>query len=193
MEKPKSSDRALKASREALKRPAVRAAIALGAVVVLVLVIVLISSSGGSSESEPGAAEIVSIEALREAVAGGQTPVYWAGEQKGTELELSQPGEGRTFVRYLNEGAEAGDPRPNFLTVGTYALAHAVSTLRRQGRQPGGVIGSAPGHATVYFSKKDPHSVYLAYPGIEVEIEVYDPNFTRALRLVDSGQIVAVG
>lgn len=193
MEKAKADDSA-KAGREALKRPGVRAALALGAVVVLVVVIVLIASggeSGGGGES--GEAKVVSAEALREEVSSAGTPVYWAGEQPGSELELSQPGGERTYVRYLTGGAKAGDPRPIFLTVGTYAQAKPVAALRRQGMQPGGVVGSAPGHATVYFNRDDPHSVYLAYPGVPVEIEVYDPSFKRALRLVDSGQIVAAG
>jgi hypothetical protein len=193
MERSKAGNEALKATSDALKRPPVRVAVILGAVVLLVLAIVLISSGGESSGGEPGEAEIVSVESLQDAVSGGETPVYWAGERKGTEIELSRPGDGRTYVRYLSGGAEAGDPRPNFLTVGTYAVANPISALRKLGRQPGGVVGSAPGHATVYFSKVDPHSVFLAYPGVAVEIEVYDPDFTRALRLVNSGQIVAVG
>ena len=37
-------------------------------------------------------------------------------------MELSETGKARVYVRYLAEGAEAGDPRPAFLTVDTYAL-----------------------------------------------------------------------
>jgi hypothetical protein len=193
MDTPKAGQQPQKRVEETLKKPAVRAAIALGAVILLVVVIVLISSGGESSGGESGGAEIVSADALREDVAGGEAPVYWAGERRGTEIELSQPGGGRTFVRYLSGGAEAGDPHPNFLTVGTYAVANPVSALRKLGKRPGGVVGSAPGHAIVYFNKVEPHSVFLAYPGVEVEIEVYDPDFTHALQLVNSGQIVAVG
>jgi hypothetical protein len=168
-------------------------ALALVGVAVVLLVAWLASGDSDSSKSGSGEAEIVSVESLRDAVAGQGTPVYWAGEQKGAEVELSQPGEGRTYLRYLTGGAEAGDPRANFLTVGTYAHANPVAALQRQGQQPGGVVGTAPGHATVYFNQKQPHSVYLAYPGVDVEIEVYDPNFTRALQLVNSGQIVPAG
>jgi hypothetical protein len=119
--------------------------------------------------------------------------VYWAGEREGTELELSREGDDRTYVRYLTGGADAGDRRPDFLTVGTYAQDNPVATLRRQGDEAGAVLRRAPGNATVYFNRANPGSVYLAYPGVPVEIEVYDPNFKRALQLVNSGQIVAVG
>jgi hypothetical protein len=165
-----------------------------GAAAVLVVAFFLLLVLGGDdSKSEPGAPEIVSADSLRGDVSGQDPPVYWAGEQLGTELELSQPEQGRTYVRYLTGGAEAGDSRADFLTVGTYVQANPVAALRRQGSQPGGVISSAPGNATVYFDRRQPHSVYVAYPGVEVEVEVYDPSFTRALQLVNSGQVVPIG
>lgn len=164
----------------------------------IVLVLLLLSGCGGSNDdvdAQAGSngAEIVSASSLRTAVAEAATPIYWAGERRGTKLELSQPGGGRTYVRYLTGDAEAGDRRANFLTVSTYAQPNAVAALRRQGKQPGGAVGLAPGNATVYYNRTDPRSVYLAYPGVPVEIEVYDPSFKRALQLVNSGQIVAVG
>lgn len=148
---------------------------------------------GGDSDSASSSngAEIVSVDELREAAAEGTTPIYWAGEQEGAELELSRPGGGRTYVRYLTDGAEAGDPRPDFLTVGTYVKADPVGALRRLSREAGGVLAKAPGNATVYFDRTQPRSVYLAYPGVDAQIEVYDPDFERALQIVNSGQIVS--
>lgn len=149
--------------------------------------------NGADSQKSSGGAEVVTADSLRAAVAAQATPVYWAGERQDTELELSREGSARTYVRYLTGNANAGDRRADFLTVGTYAQADPVATLRQQGNKPGAVLGQAPGNATVYFNRADPGSVYLAYPGIPVEIEIYDPNFKRALQLVNSGQIVAVG
>jgi hypothetical protein len=166
--------------------------------VAVVLVLVLLPGCGGSkddpdTQASPNGAEVVSASSLRAAAAKETTPVYWVGERRGTKLELSQPSKGRTYVRYLTGDAKAGDQRANFLTVSTYAQPNAVAVLRRQGKEPGGAVSLAPGNATVYFDRSDPQSVYLAYPGIPVEIEVYDPSFKRALQLVNSGQIVAVG
>jgi hypothetical protein len=189
MEKPKNGQ----AAKPGQNRIRDYVALALVAVAAILLIVWLTSDDGDSGDSAGGKAEIVSVDSLRDAVGGGATPVYWAGEQSGTQLELSQPEAGRTYVRYLTGGAEAGDPRAEFLTVGTYAHPRAVAMLKRQGARSGGVIGTAPGGATVYFNRKQPHSVYLAYPGVGVEIEVFDPNFTHALRLVNSGQIVPVG
>jgi hypothetical protein len=191
MEKPKPTEGTLKKSH-------VELALAAIGIVAVVAILVLLIDGGDSKESSDSAkssssAEIVSADALQETAAEQANPVYWAGERKGTELELSQPSQGRTYVRYLTGGAEAGSQKPDFLTVSTYDQANAVAALRRQGKEPGGVIGTAPGNATVYFSQTNPQSVYLAYPGVPVEIEVYDPSFKRALQLVNSGQIVAVG
>jgi len=173
------------------KKSRVRIGAAIAALAAIALVIALVS--GDDSKSAANGAEIVSANALREKAASQGTPVYWAGERPGTELELSQTGGGRTYVRYLTGGAAAGDRRPDFLTVGTYVEANPIAALGRESGQPGGVLAKAPGGATVYFSRTRPHSVYLAYPGVGAEIEVYDPDFKRALRLVDSGQIVPVG
>ena len=191
MQESKSGKPTLKRSHAEL----VLAAIGLGAVVVI---LILLLSGGGSDESSDSAkasngAEIVSVDELQEEVGQGTTPVYWAGEREGTELELSQPSPDRTYVRYLTGGAEAGDRRPDFLTVSTYEQPEAVATLRRQTSEPGVTVSEAPGNATVYFDQDSPQSVYLAYPGVPVQIEVYDPNPERALQLVNSGQIIAIG
>jgi len=165
-------------------------ALALVGLAAVLLVVWLVSGDDDASSGDSGEARIVSAAELEDAVADEPEPVYWAGEQEGAEVELSRPEEGLTYVRYLTDGADAGDPRAEFLTVGTYVQPAAVETLRKQGREPGGVLGKAPGDAVVYFSQEEPKSVYLAYPGVDVQIEVFDPNFTRALQLVNSGQIV---
>jgi hypothetical protein len=163
------------------------------AIVGLALILLLSSGDGDSADEASIAPETLSVEELGDAVSGQEPPVYWAGEKSGTEVELSRPEASRTYIRYLTDGAEAGDERADFLTIGTYTHPDPVAALRKQGEEPGGVIATAPGGATVYFNRKQPNSVYLAYPGVEAEIEVYDPNFTRALQLVNSGQIVPVG
>lgn len=162
--------------------------------------LVLMAGCGGSgsdsSSSQPtsaGAAEIVSADSLRETASEETAPIYWAGERNGAELELSRPDKDRTYLRYLTGDAKAGDKRADFLTVGTYAQPNAAASLRRQSKRSGGTLGhDAPGNATVYYDRSNPQSVYLAYPGAPVEVEVFDPNFERALRMVESGQVVAV-
>jgi hypothetical protein len=102
------------------------------------------SDSDSSQPTSSGAAEIVSADSLRATASQGTAPIYWAGEQDGTELELS-PDKDRTYVRYLTGGAEAGDKRADFLAVGTYVQPNAVASLRRQGKRSGGTIGQGTG------------------------------------------------
>jgi len=182
----RSSD---KSSGSSLRlRLVVAAVLAIG----LVLWIALRDDDGDDSQGSNGA-EIVSVDSLREAAAEQDSTIYWAGELQGTELELSQPDSSRTYVRYLTGGTEAGDPNPDFLTVGTYEDPKALQNLRKRGDEPGGVLAKAPGGATVYFDRAQPSSVYVVYPGVDAQIEVYDPDFERALQLVNSGQVVSAG
>jgi hypothetical protein len=178
----------------------VRTYIALALVVLAVAMLVVWLTSGDDDSSQGNSdqrksrvsqkAKVVSVDALRTAAA--QEPIYWAGARQGARLELSRPEAGRTFVRYLTEGAEPGNRDPDYLTVGTYASTNPAAKLRRQGKEPGGVLGTAPGGAVVYFNRSEPLSVYVAFPGVDAQIEVYDPAFNQALRLVNSGQIVPV-
>jgi hypothetical protein len=175
------------------KRKDVRRAASGAMVIAAGLVLWLLLDDSGSGEpagkASSNGAEIVSVESLREAAE--ERPIYWVGPPEGSELELSQPSGGRTYVRYLTGGAEAGDSRP-FLTVGSYRLANAVAAVRSQGKQADGVLATAPNGGVVYFSRTNPQSVYVAYPGGSTEIEVFAPNFQQALQLVTSGRIVPV-
>jgi hypothetical protein len=149
------------------------------------------STTSAESTDPSNGAEIVSVESLRETASRQGAPIYWAGLPQSSELELSQPAAGRTYVRYLTDEAEAGDPRP-FLTVGSYELADPAAALRRQGNQADGVLASAPRGGVVYFSRSNPRSVYLAYPGVDVEVEIFAPSFKQALELATSGEIAPV-
>jgi hypothetical protein len=148
---------------------------------------------GGDSSGDTTAPEIVTLEELRDAASSEGKPIYWAGVQAGTELELSRPDQERTYVRYLTGGAEAGAKRSEFLTVGTYAFPGAAAALKELSQKPGGVRAATAGGGIIYFDRSRPRNVYLAYPAVDVEIEVYDPDPKRALGLVASGQIVPVG
>jgi hypothetical protein len=173
------------------KRQHLTLAACLAAAIAALLVVWLLVEDNDPAEAPTAAdgAEIVSVESLRSAAE--ETPIYWVGPPEGSELELSQPSADRTYVRYLTGDAEAGDPSP-FLTVGSYKLADPVRALRSQGKGADGVLAKAPNGGVVYFERKSPKSVYLAYPGVNTQIEVFAPNFQQALQLVTSGRIVPV-
>jgi hypothetical protein len=146
----------------------------------------------GSGENSSGQARVVSAAELDALAEEAQGPLYWAGERPGTELEYDEADGGRLYVRYLTGGAEAGDPRPVFLTLGTYPLPDAVAALRANARRTNTRLQRAPGGALVWVNPDRPTSAYLAEPGSGYQVEVYDPDPARALDIALSGDVVPV-
>jgi hypothetical protein len=152
---------------------ALRTAVLVLAIFLTAAVVVWIvngSGGGGSEEAAeappPGAPRIVSPAELREAAGSGPLPIYWAGERPGTQLELSEQGNVRVYLRYLTGGAAAGDPRPAFLAVATYRLPHALADLTANARRSGAKLRKAPHGLTAWVDPQSPTSVYLARPGV---------------------------
>jgi hypothetical protein len=114
--------------------------------------------------------------------------VYWTGEDPAYKYELTQV-DRSIYVRYLPPGVGAGDPRPDFLTVGTYPAAGSYSVLRRQGRQHGNHLRRVSGGGVAVWSDSRPQSVYVAFPRSDLQVEVYDTSAARALRLVVTGAV----
>jgi hypothetical protein len=176
--------------------------VALGLAVAGVLLLWLLLSSGeddsgSSSESEttqaaaPAAVQVVSESELLGAMEGAGYPIYWAGPRLGVKYEVSRPEEGRTFVRYLPKGEEAESAKP-FLTVGSYKKPDALKSIRELGQKPGAVLVNIAGGGAGYSKGPKATSAYLAFPGVETQVEVYDPKPGKALDLIRSGAIVPV-
>lgn len=164
-------------------------AAALAAAVVIVL---LLAGNGDDEEGEaaaPGAPREVSIAELRSAAAEVSHPVYWAGAIAGRRLELTETARGNVYVRYIPAGARVGDERPAFTAIGSYPVADAYQTTERSGERRGAVARDAPGGGIAVWNRDSPTSVYLAYPGSDVLVEVYDPDPARAAELALSGEV----
>src|SRR5256714_3241040 len=127
--------------------------------------------------------QVVSPARLRAIAATTSYPLYWAAGRSGLRYELTEAGS-RTYIRYLPANVAPGDPRPRFLTIGTYAARNAFAQTRRAGKRPAAVTLPLGGGGIAVYSAKSPTSVYFAYPGSGVQVEVYDPNARTALRLV---------
>jgi hypothetical protein len=120
-------------------------------------------------------------------------PIYWAGEQPGTtDIELTQTQDGNVYVRYLTRNAAVGNTKPSYLTIGTYPFPDAYHALKVIGDRPGGEVRRIEDDGLVVTNSNSPTSVYLAYPGKDIQIEVYDPNPSKALDLVTSGAVAPV-
>jgi hypothetical protein len=166
----------------------------IGPVVVLAIVVGLIVwliVKGGDDDKNTAAsppATAATVDTLRTLRGQLGHDVYWAGKRSRFTLELTQVN-GNTFIRYLPSGIGVGDPRPNYLTIGTYPKARSYALLQRQARQRANQSRQAARGGLAVWSDGRPQSVYLAYPGSDVQIEVYDPSAARARRLATSGAV----
>jgi hypothetical protein len=164
-----------------------RGAVLVAAALVAVIAFILIDGGGSDKASKHVvAADAEGVQKL--AAQQDQTP-YWAGPGGAQTFEWTDLPDGRVYVRYLTGGAKVGDPRPQFLTVGTYPVGNGVAALHKAGGQPGARLLKVKGGGTALINTRTPTSVYLAYPGSKEQVEVFDPDPARALQLVTSGQI----
>lgn len=169
---------------------------AVAAALLVALAVVLAFVGAGEEDESAGLADlsarIVDPAELSELEDELGYPLYWAGAPAGRRLELRVES-GNAYLRYLPPGVAAGDPRQRFLTVGTYPVTDAEAALERTARSAGADLEPGPGGGVVLANPSSAGSAYLAYPGSDLQIEVYDPRPERALQLIREGAIGPVG
>jgi hypothetical protein len=169
-----------------------------GALVAVALVVVLVLLLGGGGDDDGGpvarrapAAPATAGELARTAATAGH-PVYWLGARDGTTYELTRTRDGRIFIRYLPAGVAVGSDAADYVTVGSYPQAGAYGALARTARAAGATVVSIPGGGRAYQDPDRPTSAYAAFPGSDVQIELFDPTAGAALRAARGGELVAV-
>lgn len=146
---------------------------------------------GGGTPVAAGAARGLSLSALR-ALAKSEPGIYWAGSRPGTTYEVTHTPGGRTFVRYLTAGAKVGDPRAQFLVIATYPQQEALSQVKAAGSRSGIVKLKLKGGGLAVYDPAHPTSVFVAFPDVDIQIEVYSPKKGEARSLVERGRIVPI-
>jgi hypothetical protein len=164
---------------------------ALAAVALAALLVVLLTGDDGA-EVEVGKATEVSAGELREFARDRGGPVYWAGEVPGQKLELTENERDYVYVRYLPDIAPIGDQKPSYTTVATYPVKDAFAVATRQGEARGRVEREVPGGGVAVYYRARATSVYLAFPGQDVLVEVYDPQAAEARALALSGRVLPI-
>jgi hypothetical protein len=117
-------------------------------------------------------------------------PVYWAGPRQNVTYELTETSDGSSYIRYLPQGVAAGDPRPIFLTVGSYPRKNAFATVQQAASSAGAKSVSLPGGGIGVPSPRNNKSVYMSFPQSPVLVEVFSTSPARSLRLVRNQTIV---
>lgn len=162
------------------------------AVLVMVFLWSLVIEADEDDERGDGP-EIVETSDLSDAAKRVGHPIYWAGEQPKTKLELAEADSGRVYVRYLDEDAEAGVRSTDFMTVATYPVENAAAALRRGVRnRPNAELARGDDGAVVLIDPDTPGSVRLAYPGSDEQVELYTPNVRDSIRFATNGTIQPV-
>ena len=140
------------------------------------------SSTNTSTFSESTTGKVALTESeLIDAVKKLGVDVYWAGPVKDAKYTLAVPADGQAYVRYLPNGQGIDDTKPNYVVIATYTTTDAFTSTQAAGNTSNGVTFINPDGAAVYYSKDTPTNVYVAYPNLNYQIEVFDPIAATAL------------
>ena len=151
----------------------------------------LVRGDGGGTSQPHSTVAALSEQGLRTLAPILGRPVYWKGPQPGVIYEFTQTADGRVYVRYLPRGAKVGTDTP-YPMVATFPLPKAFEATASAARRPGAVKIPVAGGAVAFYSRSSPQNVYLASPGSDYQVEVFDPDPARARMVVAQGRIEPV-
>jgi hypothetical protein len=120
---------------------------------------------------------------LEELVTEESLTAYWAGPRPGYLYSIDSTVKDRIFLQYIQANKDSKNVIANSRVIATYyskdGFARTVAAATRSGntgfRNPNGSV--------VFYDKKRNTDVYLAFPGEEVQIEIFDPLAGQALSL----------
>jgi hypothetical protein len=143
-----------------------------------------------NSSTNPNA-KAASVSQLRSLAASLNQPIFWLGPRAGYTYELNHLQNGTVNIRYLPSGVGVGSSKP-YLSVATYPFTNAYAALKNI-KAKDAVFLNVPKKGIAEYTKAYPQSVHVAYPGVDYQVEVYDPTPGTAAGLLVSGQLSALG
>jgi hypothetical protein len=132
----------------------------------------------------------VTPSVLEDFVRSSGIPIFWIGPQSGYTYEYTRTSPTRVYLRYLPPGVSIGS-NAEYLTIGTYRVTGAYATIRAILKKKNSVSVPVDGGLAVY-TKTAPDHVYISYPRLDYQVEVFDPKRGAAAALVASGSVVPV-
>jgi hypothetical protein len=164
------------------------AAVVLGAAAAVVAFALVVGFGDDESTSRGKPREVTAAE-LRSFALSAEHPIYWAGTIPGLRLELTHTVRGHVFIRYLPDDVSIGSSRSIYTTIGSYPMKNAYGVARTAAAKPDATRRAAPGGGLAVWRRGQPRTVYVAYPGSQVLVEVYAANPSRARALALSGRV----
>ena len=178
-----------------VRRPQFRLGAVIAIAIAAGLVAWLLLRGNGDPSSNP--AQVAGATATTRSELAGlaatvQHPIFWLGPRRGFTYELTQTSSGQIYVRYLPDGVDVGADTPH-LTVVTYPFPYAYRAIRKKAAAKGAVTARLARGGLAVLDNGYPQSAHIAYPGVNYQVEVYDPTPARAMQLVSSGGLRHVG
>lgn len=169
----------------------------LGAVIAVALAAgfvawLVLRDNDSSSRAQASGATAMTPTGLARLARTVRHPVFWLGPRRNITYEVTQTGNGKIYVRYLPAGVDVGSGKP-YLTVATYPFPGSYAAIRKQAGAKGAVAARLADGGIAVLDNGYPQSVHIAYPGLNYQVEVYDPTPARAMHLVSAGQLVSLG
>ena len=143
---------------------------------------------GSGSEKPPVALSLTGLATLARVLS---QPIYWVGPEADRRYEVTEGDEGQVNLRYLPPGVPAGDER-ELRSVATYALEDAYTRTVEASSDDGSVPIDAGKGAVAYYREDTPTAAYIAFLGVDYQVEVVDPTPGVAAKLVREGMVAAV-
>ena len=144
---------------------------------------------GAPAVPAAGTPALLTGEVLAGVAAAVGHDVYGIAAPSGTRPEVTRSSTGDVWVRYLSGGAKLGDPRADYLTVGTYPRTDALAAAKAAAEGEQTRSSELPDGGVMLWSLDRPESVYAASPGSDLLVEVYSPDPARARALVSGGAV----
>ena len=178
-----------------------RTAVIAGAVVVVIVAAIIAFVVGGddskNSSSNGSTNEVtqqvgLNADGLKTAVTALGRKVYWAGDEADNQYVLQTLANGQTTVRYIPKGGDPNEAQAIYRVMGSYPIKDAFGVTTKAGQAEGSVLITNADGSIVVYNKAKLSNVYVAFPGVDVQVEIYDPS-GQALALATSGRVVPVG
>ncbi len=121
--------------------------------------------------------------------------IFWAGAMTGAKYAFNHNAPGQDFIRYLPNGQGLADIEQNYRIIATYKEVGAHDTLLAASKVKTDLSVSLinPDGSVIYYAKTTPTHVYLAFKGVDYQIEIFDPKLGAALKLATTpGAIVSL-
>lgn len=128
---------------------------------------------------------------LRDLVVSEGLIAYWAGAVPGAKYTLEVLADGEIYIRYLPGGNGLNDARAVYRVIGTYYEKNAFANVQASGKLANSAGFINQDGDAVFYNKLRPTNLYIGLKSASAEIEIFDPDPTKALLVATGPGIIS--